>query len=177
MASWPGRAHYLTPAANALPLDQMLKVARLIVQRKRDEGRKVIAFYFDYLQRANKGGRSQGAFWSEEVISEIKSFCEDMSLIGHVMVQPKKTASEDVRTGDTLSEADGQGISDQQCNLYLSLNPMFDENRQMRREAKIKVDTNSMGRLGEVVTPTDFGKLTWIDKELKPETMNFGGAK
>jgi hypothetical protein len=176
MASWAGRAHYLSPAANRLPLTDMLNVARLIVQRKRDEGRKMIAFYFDYLQRANKGGRSQGAFWSEEVISEIKAFCEEMSLIGFVMVQPKKTASEDVRAGDSLSEADGQGISDQQCNLYISLNPMFDDNQHMLKQARIKVVKNSMGRLGDVVTPTDFSKLTWIDKPMIPVKVDLGGA-
>lgn len=163
MAQWPGRGYFLTPKANKLSLSEMLNTVRYIVGEKRAQGRKVIAFYFDYLQRANKGGRNQ-AFWSEEVISEIKALCEELQLIGFVMVQPKKSDSEDARDGESLSEASGQGLSDQQCNLYLTLTPKFD-NGEKTQYSTLRIVKNSMGRTGEIVVQNDWQHLLVIDKK------------
>ena len=165
MAGWHGRGYFLTPKANKLSLSDMLNTVRAIVTAKRSEGRKVVAFYFDYLQRANKGGRNQ-AFWSEEVIGEIKSLCEELQLIGFVMVQPKKSDSQDARDGDTLSEASGQGLSDQQCNLYLTLTPRFDGDHKTDYST-LKVVKNSMGQTGEIVIRNDWQHLLVIDKKQK----------
>lgn len=165
MAQWPGRGYFLTPKANKQSLSDLLSIVRYIVNEKRAQGRKVIAFYFDYLQRANKGGR-QNAFWSEEVIGEIKSLCEELQLIGFVMVQPKKSDSEDARDGDTLSEASGQGLSDQQCNLYLTLTPKF-ENGNKTEYSTLRIVKNSMGQTGEIVIQNDWSHLLVIDKKQK----------
>src|SRR5690606_13286225 len=86
MAAWPGKTYFLSRKANAMPLSDMLAVVRAIVLDRRAQGRKVVAFYFDYLQRARRQGRD-GAFWSEAVIDEIKALCEELSLIGFVIVQ------------------------------------------------------------------------------------------
>lgn len=174
MGNWPGRGYFLTPKANKQPLSEMLNTVRYLVTEKRAQGRKVIAFYFDYLQRANKNGRNQ-AFWSEEVISEIKALCEELQLIGFVMVQPKKGDSEDAREGDTLTEASGQGLSDQQCNLYLTLTPKF--------EAGVKTDystlrivKNSMGQTGEIVVQNDWQHLLVIDKKQRVVNISLEGT-
>lgn len=175
MANWPGRGYFLTPKANKLPLAEMLNTVRYIVGEKRAQGRKVIAFYFDYLQRANKGGRNQ-AFWSEEVIGEIKSLCEELQLIGFVMVQPKKGDSEEARDGETLTEASGQGLSDQQCNLYLTLTPKF-ENGQKTTYSTLRIVKNSMGITGEIVVQNDWSHLLVIDKKQKVISVGMEAAK
>jgi hypothetical protein len=170
MASWPGRSYFLTEKANRLSLSDMLATVEAIVDERRAAGRKVVAFFFDYLQRANKKGRGD-TYWSEEVIAEIKRTCEAKQLIGFVMVQPRKDDSQGVRDGMELTEASGQGISDQQCNLYLAIHPIF-ENGEMLSYGKIKVVKNSMGKLGEVLVPTDFSRLCWIDKKAVVKTYN-----
>lgn len=162
--AWPGRAYDLNPKANALSFDDQLNIIRQIVAKKRSEGRRVVSLFWDYLQRTNLPGRGANAFWSEEVADRLKSLCEELSLIGWVIVQPRKNDSRDVRAGDTLDEQSGQGISDQKCNLYLSVQPVYDENRVRQDVGKICIVKNSMGRLGEVEVPTDFGKLLWYDE-------------
>ena len=164
IANWPGRAYYLNPEANRLQLPELLDVAEAIINQKRAAGRKVVAFFFDYLQRANMGGRGNNAFWSEEVADRIKAFCERMGVVGIVMIQPRKDDSADTREGELLDASSGQGISDQKCNLYLAVTPVFvDGERQ--DAATVRIVKNSMGRLGEIPLPTDFSKLLWIDAE------------
>jgi len=158
----PGRAVYLNSDANRLPFAALLNTVRHIVDERRAQGRKVIAFFFDYLQRANRGGRSEGAFWSEEIVTAIKSLCEELQIVGIIMVQPKKNDSKSTRDGAELDESSGQGISDQQCNLYLALTPDFESGKKF---AKIRVVKNSMGQVGEITVPTDFSRLLWLDKE------------
>lgn len=165
MANWPGRSYFMTAQANKLPLADMLNTVRYIVNLKRSEGRKVIGFFFDYLQRANKAGR-QHAFWSEEVIGEIKSLCEELQLIGFVMIQPKKGDSEKARDDTALSEASGQGISDQQCNLYLAVTPKF-ENEIKTSYSVLRVVKNSMGKTGEITVQNDWQRLLLIDKRIR----------
>lgn len=174
MANWPGRAYFMTPAANKLSLSDMLNTVRYMVNLKRSEGRKVVAFYFDYLQRANKAGR-QHAFWSEEVIGEIKALCEELELVGFVMIQPKKGDSEDARDGETLSEASGQGISDQQCNLYLAVTPRF-ENGVKTSYSTLRVVKNSMGKTGEIIVQNDWQRLLVIDKKRELKTVGLGAT-
>lgn len=175
MANWAGRAYFMTPRANKLPLTQMLDTVRALVQDRRKQGRKVVAFFFDYLQRANKRGRD-GAFWSEEVIGEIKSLCEELALVGFIMVQPKKSDSEDARDNVKLSEASGQGLSDQQCNLYLAIAPMFEKDTNgdavMTDFTKIRIVKNSMGRKGEVTVRADWSRLLLIDKKVPIHTVD-----
>lgn len=170
MANWPGRSYFLTAKANLQPLSQMLDTVRALVRDRRAAGRKVVAFFFDYLQRANKSGRNN-AFWSEEVIAEIKALCEELQLVGFVMVQPKKGDSEGVRDGDTLTEASGQGISDQQCNLYLAISPKYDAGIKTGYSS-IKIVKNSMGRMGEINVQNDYEHLLIIDKKARVVTTN-----
>lgn len=171
MANWPGRSYFLTARANRQPLAEMLNTVRALVLDRRAAGRKVVAFFFDYLQRANKGGRNN-AFWSEEVIAEIKALCEELQLVGFVMVQPKKGDSQGVRDGETLDEASGQGISDQQCNLYLAISPKYDAG-QKTGYSSIKIVKNSMGKMGEVNVQNDYEHLLVIDKKARVVTVNF----
>lgn len=163
MLEWPGRMYWLTSEANKLSLTDMLTMCKMLVEERRAAGRKVTTFFFDYLQRARLSGRSN-SIWSEEVIAEIKAFCEEMQLIGFVIVQPRKNDSQGTRDGDDLTEASGQGISDQQCNLYLAIQPIFDMGEKTNM-SKIKIVKNSMGRLGEILLPTQLHRLTWADTE------------
>lgn len=172
MAAWPGKTYFLTSRVNRMDLTDMLNMVRALVNDRRKSGRKVVAFFFDYLQRARKSGRD-GAFWSEAVIDEIKSLCEELQIIGYVIVQPRKDDSQATRDGKELSEASGQGISDQQCNLYLAIQPIFDMGTRTNY-GKIKVVKNSMGQLGEVVVPTQFTRLTWADSEAKGVEVDLG---
>lgn len=172
MLAWPGRAVFLTPEANKLPLPDMLAVVRNLVTERRAQGRKVVAFFFDYLQRARLQGRNH-AVWSEVVIDEIKALCEELQMIGFVIVQPRKDDSQAARDGQELTEASGQGISDQQCNLYLAIQPIFDAG-QPTKFGKIKIVKNSMGRLGEVTVPTQFNRLTWADTVARQVNVDLG---
>lgn len=174
MLNWRGKAYFTTPLMNRMPLTQMLLSAGLFVDELRGKGRKVSAFFFDYLQRANKTGRD-GAFWSEAVAGEIKAFCESKQLVGIVMIQPRKNDSEGVHTGSKqLTEASGQGISDQQCNLYLAVEPIF-EGEEQTDFARIKIVKNSMGRTTGregIIVPTNFARLTWVDTRVRQVNLN-----
>lgn len=166
MLSWPGTAHWMTEKTNALELDALLDMMKAHVRQVRSEGRRVGAFFFDYLQRAKMRGRDS-AFWSEEIVDKIKSACEEVSVVGFVLIQPKKGDSKATRDGEQLSQDSGQGISDQKCNLYLAVTPDFDSGKKF---GTVKIVKNSMGETGEVVLESDFSRLLWKDKPMTVQT-------
>lgn len=157
MLSWPGQAWYTPPGDWSLT--QLLDYFADTVEAKRKIGRKVRALFFDYLQRAPKGGGPRSWDWSEYVVTQLRQFSEGHNLFSFVFIQPTKGASKQTRDGDLLNEASGQGVSDQQCNLYLTLTPAFDENRQRKPYAKFGVVKNSLGTTGSVFVKTAGDKL------------------
>src|SRR5690606_24277658 len=124
MLKWQGKAYYLKQDERLSSVAAILETIEMIVTTKRAEGRKVQALFFDYLQRAPKAG-NRGWDWSEQVVGQIKSVCERLQLFGFIFIQPTKGASKQTRDGEALTEASGQGVSDQQANLYFTLTPGF----------------------------------------------------
>lgn len=174
MMSWSGRAWHTPPGD--FTLTQLLDYFALTVEAKRKEGRKVRALFFDYLQRAPKGGGPRSWDWQEYVVTQLRQFSETYNLFSFVFVQPTKSASKQTRDGDLLNEASGQGVSDQQCNLYLTLTPAFDDNRQRKPYAKFGVVKNSLGTTGSVFVKTAGDRLL-VSNELadirKVNTQDF----
>ena len=82
-----------------------------------------------------------------------------------MFVQPNKSDSRKVRDGEQLTEASGQGVSDQQANLYFTLTPAFDENRNRLPLVKASVVKNSMGRTGDVILKWATQNLSIVDEE------------
>ncbi len=168
MLAWPGRTYYLTADQRLASMSNILDAIEAVVTTKRAAGRRVRTLYFDYLQRAPKGGGIRGWDWQEMVVSQIKSLCERLELIGIVFIQPTKGESKKTRDGESLTEASGQGISDQQCNLYLTISPAF-ENGAKLNYARVKVVKNSLGRTDELFQVWNANRLLWFDKEAKIE--------
>jgi len=162
--AWPGRAYYLNPAAGLNDMTTVLQTFEDIVDKHRAEGRNVKGLFFDYLQRAPKGGQ-RGWDWSELVVGQIKSFCERKNLFGFIFIQPTKGASAATRDGAALTESAGQGISDQQSNLYITMTPHFHEDRSKKPYVQIDIVKNSMGKTGSIKLKWAFHKLCVVDEE------------
>lgn len=145
--AWPGQAYYLRSDERLNSVSAILDTIRTITETKRKEGRNVKALFFDYLQRAPKNGYS-GWDWSEGVVNAIKSLCEQLGLFGFIFIQPTKGDSKATRQGTELSEASGQGISDQQANLYITMTPVFNTDGNKAPYIKLQVVKNSMGKTG-----------------------------
>lgn len=167
---WAGRAHYVEPGT--YDLNQLLDGIEQSIEQKRTAGRDIKAFFFDYLQRAPKSGKRDWD-WGEVVAGRVKNLCERLNLFGFLIVQPNKGDSKATRTGDTLTEASGQGISDQQANLYITLTPIFDKvTGEQKPYTKVSVVKNSMGTKGFLWQESPLKYLTWLDREVHMQTID-----
>jgi len=176
MMLWPGRGYFIPQAA--LTLDELLVRVKSAVMFARDRGRNPVAWFIDYLQIMRRLGAASDAMWGERLLGMIKDFCIDMSLLGVVFLQPRKEDTDRVRSAGMdaidmntdnswlLDQNSAQGISDQQCNLYVTLNPRYDANGRATGDVKIAVVKNSLGRLGSVWAKADLAKLRYLDSQI-----------
>lgn len=170
IGSWAGRAHYVPPGE--FDLNQLLDGMEEQVIAKREAGRKVSALFFDYLQRAPKNGKRDWD-WGEVVVGRIKGLCERQDLFGFVFVQPNKSDSRKVRDGEQLTEASGQGVSDQQANLYITITSVFDaEGKQKQPFSKVSIVKNSMGKTGYLWQRSPLQHLAWLDEKLETKMID-----
>lgn len=172
MANWPGRMAYLQPSKSLNSVTAIMDTVEECVTTYRAQGVKMSMLFFDYLQRAPKTG-IRGWDWGEVVVGQIKELCERLHLFGFVFIQPKKTDSRNTRDGDTLNESSGQGVSDQQANLYLAMTPGFNK-LTGQKEPYVRVDIvkNSMGVSPEkVYLKTAMDRLTILDEEANVKTI------
>lgn len=170
LQAWGGRAHYVEPGV--YDLNQLLDGIEQSIELKRAAGRDVKAFFFDYLQRAPKSGKRDWD-WGEVVAGRVKNLCERLNLFGFLIIQPNKGDSKATRDGDALTEASGQGISDQQANLYITLTPAFDrETGDKKPYSKVNIVKNSMGRTGWFWQKSPLQYLTWLDERVEMKTID-----
>ena len=167
LLSIPGEMYFIPDAD--MPVGDVLALAREIATIKRSEGRKPVAFVFDYVQMATMRGERDWA-WAEKVIQEIKVSCAPAgsNLAAWVNTQVKKGDSKAVRDGESLNVSSAQGLSDQRINLYLLFTPDFDSDGQIQNTATLAVMKNSTGRTGKVSIQTRFDRLTIVDKLAEP---------
>lgn len=172
---WKGEAHYIQPGE--FDLNLLLEQIEIKIDCLREQNRQVSALFFDYLQRAPGGGRRDWG-WGELVASRVKSLCERKSLFGFMFIQPRKSDSRGTRDGNELNESSGQGISDQQCNLYFTITPIFKDGEK-QDFSKVSIVKNSMGRTGWLYQRSPLKHLTWIDEEIpknKVDTKSYTEA-
>ncbi|MFA5379407.1 MAG: toprim domain-containing protein [Dehalococcoidia bacterium] len=171
LISWPGRM-YIIPDQDA-PIRKVIEIARDICSIKRQEGRDVAAFVWDYVQLTNMPG-SHTWDWAERVTQIIKNAVNvrDMNLCGFVSAQSRKGDSEAARSGEKLTQGSAQGLSDAKFNLYLTLTPEFEEDKiTMKDTAWLSLVKNSSGRRGSIKVYTDFAHLAVLDKQVQTLTQ------
>jgi hypothetical protein len=173
MTQWPGTGYFIDKAA--LTIDDLVTRVTRAVTFSRERGRNPVAWYVDYLQIMRRFSAASDAMWGERLLTIIKDVCIDLQLLGIVFLQPRKEDTDRVRdaglnavdmnTDNTwlLDQNSAQGISDQQCNLYITLNPQFDTNGRMTGHAKLNVVKNSLGQIGSTWCKTDLARLRYLD--------------
>ena len=162
MQQWPGRAHYIQKMG--MPLSQLLASIRAMTAVLREDGRKVAVLMVDYFQllRAQARGRRDSATILEDIATDIKALCVDNRLVGFAASQPRKGDSEQTRAGQKLGHAGGQGLSDQQCKLYLTISAEFDEGTEDKTGRYfVRVVKNNLGRTGGKDLYPDLQNLRW----------------
>jgi len=138
---WPGNGYYLDAAG--ISFDHLLEEAdRKLFELRVGQGRRVVAFYLDYIQKIKRGGDN----WAELEITlgRFWQFCVDNDLVGIVASQVNKGTAARVRRGELLDEAAGQALSDQQGNVVITLNPVWVDG-QRKEEGVIRVVKHSLG--------------------------------
>jgi hypothetical protein len=177
LKAYPGKMSYMKPDKRMDSMSALIDAFELRIEHQRANGRNPRVLFFDYLQRAPKMGGVKGWDNSELVVNEIKSLCERQRLFGFVFIQPTKSASRATRDGKELNESSGQGISDQQANLYLTLTPGFDFQGTRMPYIKVGVVKNSMGQTGDVLLHTRMERLLVLDKVAKVDKKAFSELK
>ncbi len=177
LKAYPGKMSYCKPDKQIDSMNALIDAFELRIETQRAKGRNPRVLFFDYLQRAPKMGGVKGWDNAEMVVNEIKSLCERQRLFGFVFIQPTKSASRATRDGKDLNESSGQGISDQQANLYLTLTPGFDVLGKRMPYIKVNVVKNSMGMTGDVLLHTRMERLLVLDKVAKLDKKAFSDMK
>ncbi len=163
MTRWPGQAFYMNSHKSLNTMAAICEAIERLVIAKRAEGRNMRALFFDYLQRAPKDGK--GSWDQPEIIAgQIKDLCERLQLFGFVFIQPTKGDSKAARDGNDLTEASGQGISDQQANLYITMTPEF-ESGVKKPYIKMQVVKNSLGKTGKLYLKWAAQNLCIVDEK------------
>jgi len=162
MQQWPGRAHYIQKMG--MPLSQLLASIKAMTAALRADGRKVAVLMIDYFQllKAQAKNRRDSATILEDIATDIKTLCVDSRLVGFAASQPRKGDSAQTRDGKKLGSSGGQGLSDQQCKLYLTISAEFDEDTEDKTGRYfVRVVKNNLGRTGEKELYPDLPNLRW----------------
>jgi hypothetical protein len=141
----------------------------------RQNGQKVAAFFCDYLQKAKLPGSS--GKWDElENKSNIISYaCIEAGIVGVVASQVGKSDSRQSRKNTRLDAGSAQGLSDQLCNLYISLNPVFTKDGSRLEKGVIGVEKNSSGQApAQVTVKTALYRHYWSDEVTKVNSGELG---
>lgn len=169
--NWPGSVYTLKSDKRLSTMKAILETAEQIVNLKRAAGRTVTSFFFDYIQRAPKAD-VRGWDSQEWVVSQIKEFCERCGLLGWVFLQPTKGASKSTRDGAALTEASGQGLSDQQANLYITMTPAFSGDGDKYPYTRLNIVKNSMGQSGKIYLKWSYQHLAVVDEEISEDYLS-----
>lgn len=168
--AWPGKAHYLDRMEVSLP--ELLDAAQTRLDELDKVGQKPKIAAFDYIQLSEiTGARSDGER-IPRAISKIKGFCTDNRVVGLVGTQARKEDSEEAREeGKLLSAEAAQYFRDDKTNLFITLNPDYDDQGNMTGEGWINVVKNSGGKKGKVAGKPDPMHLRWRDTRPIPVTQ------
>lgn len=182
----PGQTYFITDMG--LTVLDVMRTVHDIASTARAEGRRPVAFFFDYVQLANQRGARDWT-WGERVVGTIKAGVAPSAanLTGFISIQSRKDDAERVREdGKALTMAAAQGLDEKFFNLYLTFAPKY-VNGQRVEVATVRVEKNSMGTTGEVEVPTNFARLAVLDQEHKtltdpindpaPAQLDLGGSR
>lgn len=174
LQNWPGEAYYLQKKRDTT-FDMLLDMTAKIIEKKRQQGRRVPFLFWDYIDRTPAFGKRDFE-WLELVAEKLKTFCMDLDILGWVFAQPRKDDSQNVRDGKILDASSARNLSDNQCNLYLTLNLVYDESGKATNRGIINVVKNSTGKTGKVEVFTDLQHLAWIDSQVIKQEINLNGG-
>ncbi len=169
--AWEGKAYYLDKMD--VTLADLLDRAQQTVDDLAQDGRKPKIAVFDYIQLAEIAGARGDSERIPRAISLIKAFCSDNRIVGVVGTQTRKDDSEEARKeGELLTAEAAQYFRDDKTNLFITLNPEFDEQGNMTGKGIINVVKNSGGRRGKVPARPDPAHLRWNDVKLQYKTTD-----
>lgn len=174
--AWPGESYYLDKMG--LTIDQLLGHAQNKLDALAADGRAPEVAFFDYIQLAQVDGGNRGdAERITRALTGIKSFTSDNPLISVVGTQTRKNDSEGAREdGKLLTAEAAQFFRDDMTNLFITLNPEFDDEGNMTGQGWMNIVKNSGGRKGKVQAAPDPARLRWLDVALHTETFNLNPA-
>lgn len=170
---WPGKAIYVDQAN--LSIEDTMQAVIDETMKARRSGQRVAAFFCDYLQKAKLPG--SGGKWDElENKANVISYaCIEANLVGVVASQVGKSDSRHARKNTRLDAGSAQGLSDQLCNLYVSLNPVFTKDGERIEKGVIGVEKNSSGNApAQVTVHTALYRHYWSDKVTSVESSELG---
>lgn len=163
LTQYPGRTHYITE--NDLPPAALMKRIQDKTIELRANGRRCRHLYIDYFQLWNNSGGKDDWSGPEQAMNQLKMLVANLNMFGWIVLQPRKGDSEETREGEILHHASAQGISDQKCQLMITLTPVFDDSGKKQEEARITVVKNSTGTTGTLHCPVNWPRLMWIDEK------------
>lgn len=175
ITKWRGQVQYF-PAE--MYLEDILAHMSDEIAVRRAQGEVVSFAVFDYVQllRVQDSGTNQHSNMYEIALGLIKTWTERNNLHSLIGSQVTKDGSERNRSNRTLTAGDALFIRDDKTNLFVSLNSIYEEDRDAPREpdgsvpmvitnrAIASIRKNNAGSKGNVHLYTDFPRLRWLDK-------------
>lgn len=182
IASWPGKAYYIDKAN--ISIETVMAKVIEVTTAARERGEDIGVFFCDYLQKAKLPGTSGHWDELESKVNVISYACIEANLVGVIASQVGKVDSRQLRRNTRLDHSSAQGLSDQLCNLYITLNPVFDKAGNRLEKGVIGVEKNSTGYSPAAVTvKTALYRHYWSDKittidvdEYQPTTFTDQGS-
>lgn len=174
LSSWPGQGHYIDEVPHKL--SDLEATVGVTVNRLRDQGRNVVAFYLDYVQKLPKRGDAWDTV--ERMIGYVWEFCQAYDLIGVVASQVRKADGLKVREGKMLNETSAESVSDKYVNAFLTLNPVFTDDGGRLEEGYMRVLKNSLAPApAKLRVKTALYRHRWLDDivgDLEADTFDKG---
>lgn len=175
IARYKGEVDYM-PLAPCLEDTLGLMSERLTYYRARREPVPLVVFDYAQLWVLNSANNAPSNLF-EFALDKVKNWTLRENVVAFVLSQSNKEATDKVKVADStylLTSADAQFIRDDKCNLMITLNPQYEEDRnhmhngkaQLRKREYIvaNVVKNSDGDEGFVRLQTWWERLTIMDK-------------
>lgn len=173
LVNWQGETHIACDDDPTQPLylETFLEMTADTIADLRRNKRRADIVAVDYLQLADVMEEKRNENVINQVIRKIKQHATVHKYVGFDASQITKASSKAQKNGDAMvTSDDAQFLRSDKFNLMLTINRVFDEQKNPTDFAHLFVDKNSLGRAKrKLLFRTDYPHLRWLDETVKED--------
>lgn len=142
-------------------IEDMFVILQAEIEKRRAAHRRPDVLVIDYAQLVKSHERIFGNV-TQELVLKIINFCRRVSIVPMMTSQITKEAQRGVKDGKQVGSESANFLRDDFFSLFMSLNPLYDENEEITGNATLRITKNNTGKLGGVDLINRYELLAWF---------------